>query len=219
LGFWPSYFAKFFNGTADFKFYFHFHATMMILWIPALVLQPILIKKKKVALHRFIGKMTYFLFPLIVTSVMLIVNLSHNHNLNEKDLGINVFGQVKDFIIFAMAYFIAIKYRHNIDVHARAMIATGIALIEPALARIFYNSFGGFKIFENLPLFGNILAIIMISLLLIALMMKERHQKKGRWVFPLILGLYTVVNAIAIFQIHITLWESFSKWFVSLPLT
>ena len=33
LGFWSSYFAKFFNGTADFSFYFHFHAGVLILLI------------------------------------------------------------------------------------------------------------------------------------------------------------------------------------------
>ena len=38
LGFWPSYFTKFFNGTADFSFYFHFHAGVLILWMSLLIL-------------------------------------------------------------------------------------------------------------------------------------------------------------------------------------
>ncbi|MFT6802901.1 MAG: hypothetical protein ACJA2N_002092 [Salibacteraceae bacterium] len=33
LGFWPSYFAKFIDGTADFNFYFHLHVAMAACWI------------------------------------------------------------------------------------------------------------------------------------------------------------------------------------------
>jgi hypothetical protein len=43
LGFWPSYFSKFFSSKTSFTFYFHFHAIMMALWIAALVVQPIVI--------------------------------------------------------------------------------------------------------------------------------------------------------------------------------
>jgi len=217
-GFWPSYFVKFFDGTANFSFYFHFHAGMMMMWIFALILQPILIKKKKLALHRLIGRMTYFLFPLIVISAVLMIHLSHEHYIDEKDLDLTLFFQFKDFILFAMAYIIAIRYRHQVEIHARAMIATGIALIEPALARIFYNSLSGFKVFQNFFLFGNVMAILVIYLLLISLIIIERRQRRGRWVFPLVLGVFFMFNIPAIFQIHIGL-EAFSRWFVALRLT
>ena len=217
-GFWPSYFVKFFNGTADFSFYFHFHAATMLLWVFALILQPILVKKKKLPLHRLIGKTSYALFPLIVISAVLMVHLSHNHDTEEKNLDLTLFAQFKDFILFAIAYCIAIRYRHNVAVHARAMIATGIALIEPALARLFYNSLSGFQLFSNIPPFGNVMAILVIYLLLTGLIILERQQKRGRWVFPLILGIFFIFNIPALFQIHIGL-RAFSKWFVALHIT
>jgi hypothetical protein len=134
LGFWPSYFSKFFSGTNYFKFYFHFHAAMMLLWLSALITQPILIRKKKLPLHRLVGKVSYFLFPLVIASVVL---LAHSrHIVDEKDLGISLFVPFKDIIIMGTAYFIAIRYRHHIDLHARVMAATGIAFIEPALSRL-----------------------------------------------------------------------------------
>ena len=37
LGFWPSYFSKFIDGTADFNFYFHFHAVIATLWLILLI--------------------------------------------------------------------------------------------------------------------------------------------------------------------------------------
>jgi hypothetical protein len=46
--------------------YFHVHAIMLSLWILVLIIQPILIRKKKLAVHRLIGKFTYVLFPLMI---------------------------------------------------------------------------------------------------------------------------------------------------------
>lgn len=140
LGFWPSYFAKFFNGTADFNFYFHFHASMVILWIAMLITQPLLIRKKKLALHRLIGKLSYVVFPLIFISVILLVH--SRHNIDQEDLDIRLFVPFKDLIILATAYYIAIRYRHDINLHARGMVATGIVFIEPALVRFIMNTFG-----------------------------------------------------------------------------
>jgi hypothetical protein len=210
LGFWPSYFSKFFNGTNDYKFYFHFHALMMVLWLVALIIQPILIRKKKLPLHRLIGKATYFLFPLVIISITL---LAHSrHTINEKDLGINLLVPFKDVIIMATAYFIAIRYRHQIDLHARGMVVTGIAFIEPALNRLLDNTLG--------PILTSYLVTIgIIYAILIGLIIRERHQKKGRWVFPLVLGLYVIMHAILIFDVHIAPWEAFARWFERWPIT
>ena len=75
FGFWPSYFSKFFNGTANFTFYFHFHASIVGIWVSMLIIQPILIRKKKIHLHRLVGKISYLVSPLIFISIML---LSHS---------------------------------------------------------------------------------------------------------------------------------------------
>ena len=210
LGFWPSYFAKFFNGTANFNFYFHFHAAMVTLWIAMLITQPLLIRKKKLALHRVIGKLSYVVFPLIFISVIL---LAHSrHNIDEENLDIGLFVPFKDLIILGTVYFIAIRYRHDINLHARSMVATGIVFIEPALARFVMRSIAPFP---N----GYFITIAIIYLILISLMIAERHQKKGRWVFPLVLVLYMLVHSVIIFNIHIGIWEAFCKWFIVLPLT
>ncbi|MGF2414721.1 hypothetical protein [Ferruginibacter sp.] len=210
LGFWPSYFAKFFNGTADFNFYFHFHSAMVTLWIFMLIAQPILIRKKKLALHRLIGKLSYVVFPLIFISVILLVH--SRHNIDEENLDIRLFVPFKDLIILGTAYFIAIKYRHDINLHARAMVATGVVFIEPALVRFIMNTFG-----ESLTAY--LFTIGIIYALLIVLIVIERHQKRGRWIFPLVLVLYLLVHSVIIFNIHMGIWEAFSKWFIVLPLT
>jgi len=217
LGFWPSYFAKLFNGSEKYSFYFHFHATMMSLWILALIVQPILIRKKKLSVHKFIGKLTYVLMPLLFISVILLTHYRiQDHVLivnNQKLYGPHLIIPFKDLLILGTAYIIAIVYRHDINIHARAMIATGIVFIEPALIRLIRHSLISDA---SLAYFCN---IGLVYSLLIGLMILERKQKKGRWVFPLILGLYIFVHSLLIFQIRIGIWETFAKWFAGLPLT
>ena len=210
LGFWPTYFSKFFDGTADFTFYFHFHAATLTLWMLMLIVQPILIRKRKLAWHRTIGKVSSLLFPLIFLGIIL---LAHSrHPVDQKDLDIQLFVPFKDLLILGVAYFIAIRYRNTVELHARGMIATGIVFIEPALARLLFTLMG-----ESPWLYP--ITIFLIYSLLIFLIIRERKQQKGRWVFPLVLSLYVVVHSVLLLNIHIPVWVQFSNWFASLPLT
>src|SRR6218665_2023980 len=79
-GFWKSYFSRFFNGTNDYNFYFHFHAAMMLLWVIILIAQPLLIRKKKLGVHRIIGRLTYFLMPVMLLSVRSEEHTSELHS-------------------------------------------------------------------------------------------------------------------------------------------
>jgi len=210
LGFWPTYFSTFVNGTGDFKFYFHFHAIVVFLWILLLIAQPILVVKKRLSSHRLLGNFSYLLFPLIFISVILV---SHNrHPASEQDFDMRLLVPFKDLIILSVAYSIAIFNRHNIELHARGMIVTGLVFIEPALIR-FIN-------YANVPFpTAYFLTIAIIFSLLITLIFLEGNQKKGRWIFPLTLGMYLVMHTIIILEIRIPLWASFAKWFASLSIT
>ncbi len=64
-GFYTSYFAVFFKPTASI---IHIHFTLMVLWIAMLITQPFLIKFRKRALHKKLGKISYVLVPLVLLS-------------------------------------------------------------------------------------------------------------------------------------------------------
>ncbi len=214
LGFWPTYFSKFYDGTANFNFYFHFHALMMSLWILSLITQPILIRKKKLSIHRLIGKLSYVLMPLLFTSVILLKHYRIGGHVTD-DLGARLWLQTKDLVIIGIMYCIAIRYRHNVQIHARAMIATGIVFIEPALARFLINS-----VFpKEYSMQAFLITIVLVYALLISLMIIERKQKTGRWIFPLVLILYIIFHSLYLFKISTPAWDAFAKWFVELPLT
>lgn len=214
LGFWPTYLSKYFDGTPNFNFYFHFHALMMSLWILALIIQPILIKKKKLSIHRLIGKLSYILMPLLFTSIILLKHYRIGGHVTE-GLGASLWLQSKDLVIIAIMYCIAIRYRHNIQIHARAMIATGIVFIEPALARFLIGS-----VFpKEYMLVAFLTTIGLVYALLIALVIIERKQQTGRWIFPLVLILYIIFHNLYFFEISTPAWDAFAKWFAELPIT
>ena len=214
LGFWPTYFSKFIDGTANFNTYFHFHAFMASVWIFILITQPILIRKKKLAIHKLIGKLSYFILPIFFASVILLKHFTINGEITD-NLGSSLWLQVKDLIIIGIMYAIAIVNKHNVQIHARAMIATGIVFIEPTLGR--------FIILTVLPepnfVLGLAITVGIIYALIISIIYIERKQTSGRWVFPLLLLLYIIFHYLIFFQISFPLWDAFAKWFTLLPIT
>jgi hypothetical protein len=214
LGFWPTYFSKFFNGTADFNFYFHFHFAMASLWIVLLIVQPLLIKNKKLSIHRQTGKLSFILLPLFFVSVILLKHYTVGGDVTE-GLGASLWLQLKDLIIIGVMFSIAMMNKRNMQIHARAMIATGIVFIEPTLGR--------FVILTLLPepdfFLGLGITVAIMYTLIISLIIIERKQSSGRWVFPLLLALYIVFHYLIFFQVSFPLWDAIAEWFVSLPLT
>lgn len=212
-GFWKSYFSGFFSGTNDYNFYFHFHAAMMLLWVAALIAQPILIRKKKLAIHRIVGKLTYLLMPVMLVSVLLILN-SGLKRLPEEEISFSqVIFPVRDFFLLAIAFSIGVWHRRNVQIHARAMVITGIVFIEPALFRLLGI------VFKGMGPVGFFIGVFMILSLLITLIIKERKQKSARWLFPAFLIIDVIVYLILIFGIPLTFLDPVVKWFARLPLT
>lgn len=214
LGFWPTYFSKFFDGTADFNNYFHFHFAMASIWIALLILQPILIRKKKFSIHKQTGKLSFIILPLFFLSVIL---LKH-HNIGgevTEGLGASLWLQLKDLVIIGLMFTIAMTNSKNMQVHARAMIATGIVFIEPTLGR--------FIILTLLPepdfMLGLGITVAIMYTLIISLILIERKQASGRWVFPSLLVLFMIFHYLIFFQVSFPLWDSIAEWFVKLPIT
>ena len=211
IGFWPTYFSKFFDGTADFNHYFHFHAITAVLWVLFLIVQPMLIRLKKFRVHRLVGKFSYLLVPILFISVLLLAHSRIDPNI--ENLPGRLWIPFKDLIIFSFGFGVAIRFRKKVSVHARGMVVAGMALIEPTFVRLVINVIG----IE--PPLGYYLGIAPVYLILIILIIKERNEGKSRWVFKWALGLFLFIHIIRIFKIILPLWDDFAHWFISLPLT
>ncbi len=109
----------------------HFHAIMLTVWLALLVVQPVLILRKKLAWHRLLGKVSYGVIALLVVSVLLIIYQSQMREKSLPILAINLF----DFPVFLVFYGLAIYYRKKPAYHARFMMMSVLPFLSPALAR------------------------------------------------------------------------------------
>jgi hypothetical protein len=203
LAFWPTYFSIIFSDIITPSFYSHFHGIMTLIWVSLLIVQPILIRRKRLKTHRLLGKISYFVGPVIIHQtrrVIIFPSAITFTNLN----------------LWLICYTLAIVYRHKTYIHARAMIGTAISLLDPIFMRFMFYVIVPTTHLPDLVAF--FIAAGIILGILIAIIILERKQKKGRWIFPLILGYYTLAYSIIFFDIKI-LPDSFNKWFNSLPLT
>lgn len=210
-GFWPTYISKLFDGTADFRYYFHLHSVTALLWVGLLILQPLLIRLKLHKWHVLVGKSSYVLVPLVLVSAMLL-NHYRFHQV-EKNASASLLGSGGLLFIFLLGYGLAIVKRRDPKIHARGMIVTGMTLIWPATGRFVDN------VLNINGELGFLLGVAPLYILLITFIYLEKDSSRARWIFPSAMALFLINNALIKIQYFPKFWESFANWFYSLPLT
>src|SRR5687768_138908 len=78
-GFFTSYLLVIFQPTVPI---IHIHFAFMTVWMMMLVVQPFLIKYKKFAIHRFLGKISYVFVPLVLLSGFLMMRHGYYRDVN-----------------------------------------------------------------------------------------------------------------------------------------
>ena len=131
LAFFKTYFNQFPSFEENITTYIHLHAIIASIWILMLIIQPILIRKRKNDLHKKIGKISYVVFPLLILSfvpqMIRIINSDNPHVL---------FFPLADSILLTLCYSLAIYHRKNVAKHMRYMIGTTIVFLGPTIGRI-----------------------------------------------------------------------------------
>ncbi|MBS1528515.1 MAG: hypothetical protein JST19_22905, partial [Bacteroidetes bacterium] len=139
LGFYKPYFALF----PDFKGFtmlVHIHAMALLIWVALILIQPILILKRKYRLHRILGKFSYFLVPVIIITSIGVMKKQYDEGIAQK---LSSTESLKTLIIsfaeiltFSVFYLLAIVHKRNIALHMRYIICSALVLITPSLARV-----------------------------------------------------------------------------------
>lgn len=190
-GFYKTYFGLFpdFGGVSV---ALHLHVFIVLLWFAILIIQPFLIRGKKLKLHRLIGKLSYVVVPLMVLSMVWLTRLEFIRNTpvapGEPDIRLIGTGDITYFVLF---YWLAIYYRHKTSYHARYMVMTVLPFINPTLGRL------GFP--------GPLIALP----ILISLLIYERfHNKIYR---PYLIGLsaYLAIYLFFLVIINADQWRAF----------
>ncbi|GAB5555332.1 MAG: hypothetical protein Sapg2KO_49230 [Saprospiraceae bacterium] len=187
LGFYKTYFvlSPAFEGTVD--VYTHIHALVASLWITLLIVQPLLIRSKNFKLHRFFGKISYFVFFALIISFI-------PQMIKEYGKGLFPLNASFDIVLLLLFYILAVKHKKDVALHMRYMIAIALIFLGPTLGRIIFfllelESLGAWQI--------PYLAVVAILLSLIFWDQKN-HRKYQPYVVALIsftiylVALYTI---------------------------
>ncbi len=225
-GFYTSYFTVFFEPKAPIL---HIHFTLMVLWIAMLITQPFLIKYKKLALHRTMGKISYVLVPLVLISAFLMIRYSYyisvkdlqqkaaqglnqfSHNQILQQAAINVAIAFFYFFLFALFYSLAVINKRKSALHSRYMVACSLTLLGPTVDRIvFFNVKLPAYITYELP------TLIIIDILLVMLLLKDYRDKRSTKTLWICLVIYIIAEALYFTVPYTNGWQQFVT-FVMMP--
>lgn len=119
-GFYKSYF-QFFPYFENIALFTHIHFLIFLSWFAILISQPILIKQNKYALHRKVGRFSYFLAPIMVLSIFVMVKLSVTNNLSvsKEQVAIASAGAILDAVFFSILYGVSMANKQKIKMACR----------------------------------------------------------------------------------------------------
>ena len=213
LAFWPAYLSKFRGADV----YTHVHASLGAAWLLLLLVQPLLIRARRLQLHRLIGRVAAAIGAAFVVSSILIANRSAAR-MDPTQFSREGYSLYLPFVmaaIFTGAFVLGIAWRAVPAVHGRFMACTALPLVDPLLSRILYYYF------PPLPalFLYQIPAFIFVGGLLVALWSSIPLRSPGRRTF-FAFSVGTVLALLLFFVTpYSTHWFEFVNWFRSLPLT
>jgi hypothetical protein len=139
IGFWASYFAV----TGPIPLAFHVHAISSMTWLALLIVQHVTIQRRANGFHRQMGRASFVLFPFLILGFMMIINVTAGSYV-AADPGDGTlflgpaFGIAMGIAIAAYLtlFYLALKHRRNLKLHAGYMLATPLILFESPFSRV-----------------------------------------------------------------------------------
>jgi len=192
IGFFPSYFSQ---DVSKFSFWINLHATSMLIWFGLLFAQAYLIKRGKLKIHRLLGNLSWILLLVITTSTLFLAYGSVLKGIeNGKALIASGFFliPVTDLLLFITMYLLAIFFKKNHLKHITFILLATIALLPPALIRIYFNYFS--KVALVYPLLTIVLSMDVLVLVILILKARKNLSLKTCIIFSLSFPLVHIVR-------------------------
>lgn len=208
IAFWPVYFAR----LADVDPLIHAHTVLGMIWLGLMITQAWLARSRQFGKHRLIGKSSYVIAPaFLVTSLIIFRSFLDMNTEFEQLLAVQItFYDLTGVLLFAVAFTLALtKYKHDIQMHARLMIATLAFLIFPVVSRIFlfYASFGMGAM--DILLTG----IYATEILFLALIIHDWRSGKNYPVYPAVLAFVGVQHIGFLYSSNWQWWVDFAAFY------
>jgi hypothetical protein len=221
-GFAPTYFKGVTFSRLSVTTLVHLHSALMMLWVLMLIGQAWFIRTKRYAIHRWVGRSSFVIVPLIVASTLMLTieSLSRKPEVTPLDARIEIFtwGQVLPFVL---AWGLALWYRRRTPIHVRYMVSTMFAAGSAIVFRIILNWFAwipGMDITENIEHINNaaIANGAVLVLMLLALIANDWRLGIKRSPFWFV-TITTVIMHVGFFTFtRSDGWMSFVLWYTDL---
>ena len=129
--FFPTYFGLFpgFPGTSVAV---HFHVATMLAWLLLGISQPLLIRRRQIALHRSLGRVVYLLLPLIALGFWGIVR---DGQLRQKEPEL-ILATAFDGGLFLLLAGLGVWHRKRRELHGPFMLLSLLPFLNPTLGRL-----------------------------------------------------------------------------------
>lgn len=136
-GFYSSYWSKF-PRFSEFQNLVHVHFVAFSFWLFLIVIQPILIIRKKYKLHRRLGKFSYVLAPILVFTIILLSlgKFLREFSVDENAAAMTAFIAFVDISSFSTFYLVSVLKKSNLRWHVAFIIAATLIVLNPGLSRL-----------------------------------------------------------------------------------
>lgn len=194
-GFWIPYFSQIPVFEQSITAAVHLHAFLLFAWVALIVVQPLAIRINAFELHRILGKSSYVLMPLILTSGIAMLRKEYQENVAG---GMPVAGAWKaeylstlQLAMVAAFYCLAVGRirRRDVAQHMRYMICIALVLLPAGLARTL-----GYW-FDVSQASSQAVCLIVIDLCLISLIAFDRSRRVSAQPYAVALAAYLIIEA------------------------
>jgi hypothetical protein len=213
VGFWASYWAP----IGKVPLAFHVHAITSSTWLILLIVQQVAIQRRHNALHRQLGLASFALFPLLMAGFMMIADVSARRYLaaespfaihNTPSFGVGTLIAVAGYLTL---FYLALKHRRNVRLHAGYMLASPVILFESPFSRVLGEYLPWLNVIGSAGPHEVLDTILIPDLMAtaFALVLYVRHRKHGApW---LLVACFTFVQGLVMwFAPFVPL---FGQWF------
>lgn len=139
LGFRP-YYAAVARGAAEAHWLIHLHALVFSGWLLLLLAQVVLAFRRRVALHRRLGRFgiayggVLAAFGLVVAFLAPALSVSSGRDTLDEAAAFLLL-PLGDMLLFIAFFVAAVAWRHRPELHKRLMVLAAVVLVYPAVAR------------------------------------------------------------------------------------
>jgi len=208
LAFWDSFFSR----VAEASTAVHLHSWSATLWVLLLAAQIWSIHNRRRDLHANLGRASLILFPVFLASFFLVIQseaqavIAGNPFRTVFGPGIAVLSLIA-FAAIGYLFYEGLKNRHNVQLHARYMIAIPFIFSESVLGRVF-NAYMPGLVINSLEDVRNIYWSIHLSQVLaiaLALFLYSQKPKAGK---PFVI----VIVALILQSIALEVFDDLGAW-------